>query len=86
MSVMSTGLGEDERKGAGVRSRGVIGPKWDDHDAFTVQEAGRILGLSRPSAFAAAARGDLPTIRIGRRLIVPRLALERLLGGAGEAN
>jgi hypothetical protein len=80
MSIMSTGLGDEERKsGAGGR-RGGLGHQWDDHDAFTVEEAGKILGLSRASAFAAAKRGDVPTIRIGKRLIVPRRALERLLG------
>lgn len=41
--------------------------------------AGRILGLSRQSAYDAATRGDLPTIRIGRRLLVPTAALRRML-------
>jgi hypothetical protein len=59
----------------------VLAPKWDDRDAFSVEEAGTILGISRMSAYAAAKRGDLPVIWIGRRAIVPRLALERLLGG-----
>ncbi len=81
---MSTGLGDDERKGR--RRNSVLGPKWDEHDAFTIMEAGEILGLSRPSAYAAAKRGDLPVIWMGRRAIVPRRALERLLGGDGEAN
>jgi hypothetical protein len=61
---------------------GVLGPKWDGHDTFTVEEAGcEIPGLSRSSAFAAANNGTLPVIRFGRRLIVPRRALERLLSG-----
>jgi excisionase family DNA binding protein len=64
------------------RANSVLGPKWVGHDTFTVEEAGEILGLSRASAFAAAAKGELPTIRIGKRLIVPRAALERMLAGA----
>jgi hypothetical protein len=80
MSTMSTGLGDEERRGEQGTRRGVLGSQWDDRDAFTVDEAGQILGLSRASAFAAAKRGDIPTIRIGKRLIVPRRALERLLG------
>jgi excisionase family DNA binding protein len=60
----------------------VLGPKWADRDAFSVEEAAKILGLSRASAFNAANRGDLPTIRIGRRFVVPRFALERLLANA----
>jgi hypothetical protein len=64
----------------------VLGPKWADRDAFSVEEAGKILGLSRASAFNAANRGDLPTIRIGRRFVVPRFALERLLASAVGAR
>ena len=58
-------------------------PKWDDRDAFSVEEAGEILGISRGSSYAAVNSGDLPVIRIGRRYIVPRAALERLLGAVG---
>ncbi len=50
---------------------------------YTVAEAARLLGISRNSAFSAARTGALPAIRIGRRLLVPRRALERLLDGAG---
>jgi Helix-turn-helix domain len=56
-----------------------LAPKWDDHDTFSIDEAGEILGISRCSAYAAAKSGDLPTIQIGRRKIVPRRGLERKL-------
>jgi excisionase family DNA binding protein len=42
-------------------------------------DVGRMLGLSRPSTYAAAKNGQIPTIRIGGRILVPRAALERLL-------
>jgi excisionase family DNA binding protein len=42
-------------------------------------ETAGLLGLSRNSVYAAAARGDIPTIRIGGRLLVPKTALDRLL-------
>jgi excisionase family DNA binding protein len=48
---------------------------------LTVEEAGRLLGVSRGLAFRAAADGSLPTIRLGRRLLVPRCQLERMLAG-----
>jgi excisionase family DNA binding protein len=48
-------------------------------DVLTVEEAGEILRLSRCSAYQAVNRGELPAIRIGRRLLVPRQALERML-------
>jgi Helix-turn-helix domain len=58
----------------------VLAAKWDDRDVFTIEEAGEILLISRGSAYLAAKTGDLPVISVGRRRIVPRLALERLLG------
>src|SRR6266446_5181769 len=80
MSITSTGLGDEERLGEQGERRGVLSSQWDSRDAFTVEETGKILGISRASTFAAANRGDIPTIRIGKRLIVPRRALEKLLG------
>ena len=47
---------------------------------LAVPEAGRrYLGLSRNSSYAAAERGEIPTIRVGRLLRVPVRAMERLL-------
>jgi hypothetical protein len=52
---------------------------------MTVPEAGkRYFGLSRNGAYCAAARGEIPTIRIGRLLRVPVRALERMLDQASE--
>lgn len=47
--------------------------------AFTISETARALGISRDAAYQAAARGELPTIRLGGRILVSRDALERLL-------
>jgi len=47
---------------------------------ISVERAGQILGISRRSAYRAAARGDLPTFKVGRRLLVPTLRLLDLLG------
>jgi hypothetical protein len=47
----------------------------------TVEKAGRLCyGLCRNSAYAAAARGEIPTIRMGRLLKVPTAALRAKLG------
>lgn len=48
---------------------------------LTVEEAARVLGIGRNAAYEAARRGDLPALRIGGRIVVPRVALERLLAG-----
>lgn len=52
---------------------------------FTVCQAAKVLGIGRSLAYEAAARGELPTVRIGTRILVPRLALEEFLSAAGEA-
>jgi hypothetical protein len=52
----------------------------DEVKTLSVPAAGKkYFGLSRASSYAAAARGQLPTIRIGRKLCVPVIALERML-------
>jgi len=52
----------------------------DGRLTWTVTEAARLLGISRASAYEAAHRGELPVRVIGRRLLIPRVALLRLLG------
>jgi excisionase family DNA binding protein len=47
----------------------------------TLNEVASLLRISRGSAYEAAKRKEIPTIRIGRRLLVPSDALERLLSG-----
>lgn len=43
---------------------------------MSVREAARLLGIGRDSAYALIREGRLPAIRIGRRILVPRAALE----------
>jgi excisionase family DNA binding protein len=49
--------------------------------AMTVEETAARLGISRPTAYEAVKTGSIPSIRIGRRVLVPIAALERLFGG-----
>lgn len=48
---------------------------------LSIVQAGALLGIGRNQAYEAAKRGELPTIKIGKRLLVPRVQLERLLSG-----
>jgi excisionase family DNA binding protein len=49
---------------------------------WTVPEVARLLGISKDSAYEAAHRGELPVRMVGRRMLVPRAALLRLLDGS----
>jgi hypothetical protein len=52
---------------------------------ISVPEAGkRYFGLGRNAAYAAAERGDLPTVKVGRLLRVPVRALEQMLDQASQ--
>ena len=51
---------------------------------LTVPEAARLLGISRTHAYELVARGDLAHVRLGRRIVVPKHAIEALLGLAPE--
>ena len=53
---------------------------------YDVPEAGRMVGLSRNASYAAAARGDLPVIRIGRLSKVPKAAFDQMLRETGLSS
>ena len=46
---------------------------------YSIPQAGRMAGLSRNGSYAAAGRGEIPTIRFGRLLRVPATAWDRVL-------
>lgn len=53
---------------------------------LTVEEAAQLLGISRGLAYEMARCGKLPVVRFGRRLLVPRRALERMLDQPGAGS
>lgn len=53
-------------------------------DVLTVDETARFLRISRGLAFEAIGRGDLPAVRVGRRLLVPRARLLAWLNDVGR--
>ncbi len=67
MSIMSTGLGKDERP--------IV------RQTYSIDEVAKLLGIGRNSAYEGARRGDFPTIKVGGRIVVPKAALDRMLGG-----
>jgi len=52
----------------------------DDRLAISVEETARLLGISTWLAYELVHQGELPSIRLGRRILVPRAALEILVG------
>ena len=52
-----------------------------ERTVITVEEAAQALGLKRTATYDAVRRGQLPSLRLGRRLFVPVPALLFLLGG-----
>lgn len=57
-----------------------------ERQTATVEEAARILGIGRNSAYEAVRQGTIPVIRIGRRILVPLAALERLLDQPSDSR
>lgn len=47
---------------------------------ITIEQTAQVLGLGRTATYDAARRGELPTRRLGRRLLVPVPALLEWLG------
>jgi excisionase family DNA binding protein len=47
---------------------------------FTVDEAALLLNISRGLAYELVARGELGSIRLGRRIVIPRVVLEEMTG------
>jgi hypothetical protein len=62
-------------------------PKEEGCETISVPEAGhKYFGLSPNGSYMAAARGELPTVRIGCLLRVPVRAMERMLEVASAAG
>ena len=49
------------------------------------RNAAKVLGIGRTAAYEAARTGQIPVIKIGKRLLVPKTALDRMLDEAGTS-
>lgn len=67
-------------KGDGGGSRGLERYNAiDERYCMTVPEAAKKLGISRNFAYELVKKGQLPVIRFGKRLLIPKKALEKML-------
>lgn len=53
---------------------------------WSVTECAKILRLSRGSAYQGIIEGSIPHIKIGRRILIPKVALQKLLSEAGNGK
>ena len=53
----------------------------EQRKTLTIPEAAKTLGIGRNAGYEAPRRGEIPTNRIGKRLLVPLIALEPMLQG-----
>ena len=53
---------------------------------YDVKTAAKLLGLSKNSAYQACLKGEIPHLKIGKRILIPKVQLERLLLANGEAK
>ena len=57
-----------------------------DRLTLTVEEVAHLLGISRGLAYELARCGKLPVIRLGHRILIPRVALEKMLSQPNNTN
>jgi len=53
---------------------------------LSVEEAAGLLGISTWLAYELVHQGELPSLRLGRRIVVPRAALERMVGVEADST
>lgn len=78
-TAIEPGLAKDERRRREAAATSL--DNWRARATLSVPEAGRAaFELGRNASYAAAARGEIPTIRLGSKIRVPVIQLRRLLG------
>jgi excisionase family DNA binding protein len=53
---------------------------------ISVEHAAKLLGVSRSAAYRAVAAGQLPVLRLGRRIYIPTARLLAMLGVPPEEH
>ncbi len=58
----------------------------DKRLTLTVPEAAELLGISRAMAYECVRTGEIPSLRLGGRILVPRCRFDELVSGGGDAR
>lgn len=56
--------------------------QWAKRRTYTVIEVAEILGIGRNTAYESCRNGEIPSIRIGGRVLVPCTVIDEILSGA----
>jgi excisionase family DNA binding protein len=56
-----------------------------EKSVYTVAQVAKMLGINRNLAYELARRGELPALRLGRRFVCPKVAIDRMLQEPGES-
>lgn len=52
-----------------------------ERETVSILEAAQILGIGKSSIYEATKRNEIPHVRIGGRIVIPRRVLDRMLDG-----
>ena len=52
-----------------------------ERETYTIEEVAAVLGISKTHAYRMAASGDLPAIRMGWKILIPRRIIDEMLSG-----
>jgi len=58
----------------------------EDKLTWTVKETSQLIGLSRNSTYRGILTGEIPHVKVGKRILIPRVALERMLSEVGRSK
>ena len=61
-------------------------PSNDESLVYSVPQAGRLLNLSRVTSYEMVKQGKIPVLRFGKRMVVPKKAIEDMLNAAGKVK
>lgn len=67
-----------------LETRGLL-----DRPTISVEQAAAIFGIGRNAAYEAVRRGEIPSVRLGGRILVPTAAIRKMLyvdGGQNETS
>lgn len=86
MSVAADHADVDDRRAVLLELVDRVLGEYANRPTITVEQAAQALGVGRSAAYASVTRGEIPSIRVARRVLIPVPALAALLLGASNGS